>query len=64
MEKRLILKIHGTTYNIDIPSIKYDMEKFCIVVSGIDNNGMYYQIKLKRLEPIIEYDDYIKMKGN
>jgi hypothetical protein len=59
----LILKVNFKRYLINDYNIKYDTDRICIVVSGMDYNGMYYQIKLKKLEIIEENEYEIIMKG-
>lgn len=50
--KKLVIKKNDRTYILDTWSIKVDLDKkerFYSVITGMDNNGMFYQMKVDKI---------------
>lgn len=54
MEKYLKLKVKDREYIIENYDIKCDLDRMCKIISGFDKYGMYYQIKLKIKDIVVE----------
>lgn len=60
--KKLILKKGKKIYEIDVWNIQYNLDKIKIIISGMDAEGMYYQIKASKIINQVETEFEIEME--